>query len=178
MARLSVAFIFFMLSLFQPGNLPREVIGMGALTITSPAFNNNEQIPKKYTCDGKDVSPPLSLGNIPPEAKSIALVVDDPDAPAGVWVHWVVWNIGTATREIVEGTVPTGAMQGRNDFGKSSYGGPCPPSGTHRYFFKVYALNTTLNLPANSSKSDVEKAMKGHVVSEGHLVGLYKRGWF
>jgi len=142
------------------------------LTITSPAFENNKLIPPKYTCDGDDVNPTLVIKGIPEETKSLILIVDDPDAPMGTWDHWIVWNI-PPTNKIEENSVP--GTEGLNDFRKHSYGGPCPPSGTHRYFFKVYALDTKLNLDSNSRKRDVEKAMKGHILAQGELVGLYSR---
>jgi Raf kinase inhibitor-like YbhB/YbcL family protein len=148
---------------------------MKGLQIVSPAFKHNELIPKKYTCDGKDVNPPLLIENIPPGAKSLALIVDDPDAPVGTWVHWVVWNISPGTREIKEDSVPKGAEQGVNDFWKNDYGGPCPPSGTHRYFFKLYALDAVLNLGSKAKKSDLEGAMKGHILEKAELIGLYRR---
>ncbi len=153
----------------------KEVTKMGTFAVASPAFTDNGNIPKQYTCDGKDVNPPLVIENIPRGTKSMALIVDDPDAPMGIWVHWVLWNMDPATKEIKEHSVPAGALQGRNDFRKSSYGGPCPPSGTHRYFFKVYALDTVLNIAASSTKQDLEKAMKGHILAEARTVGLYKR---
>jgi len=148
---------------------------MKGLQIVSPAFRHNELIPKKYTCDGKDVNPPLLIENIPSAAKSLTLIVDDPDAPVGTWVHWVVWNISPGTREIKEDSVPKGAEQGVNDFRKNDYGGPCPPSGTHRYFFKLYALDAMLNLSSKTKKSDLEGAMKGHILEKAELVGLYRR---
>ena len=153
----------------------KEVIKMTAIDVTSPAFKNGESIPRVYTCDGKDVSPPLAIGKVPPAAKSLALIVDDPDAPVGTWVHWVLWNIDPKTTEIRENSVPSGAMQGKNDFRKNNYGGPCPPSGTHRYFFKVYALNSALQLNTNATKTDLENAMKGRVLAEGVLMGRYTR---
>jgi Raf kinase inhibitor-like YbhB/YbcL family protein len=156
-------------------SLAKEVGAMDALKITSPAFQNNGNIPGTYTCDGSDINPALMIENCPQGAKSIALVCDDPDAPMGTWVHWVLWNITPNTKEIKENTVPTGAVQGINDFKKHTYGGPCPPSGTHRYFFKVYALDTMLTISPNSTKADLEKAMKGHILTQGQLVGLYKR---
>jgi len=149
---------------------------MAALQITSPAFQNNDFIPRQYTCDGEDISPPLVIENVPKETQSIALICDDPDASIGTWVHWVVWNIDPTTKEIAENAVPQGAVEGMNDFRRHSYGGPCPPSGTHRYFFKIYALDTMLDISPNSQKSALEKAMKGHVLAEGQLIGLYKRG--
>lgn len=148
---------------------------MSELSIASPAFSQDGMIPKRYTCDGSDVSPPLVIGNIPEGTKSLALIVDDPDAPAGTWVHWVVWNIEVGIREIPENTVPPGAIQGTNDFGKRKYGGPCPPSGTHRYFFKLYALNAPLTLEAGATKSQVEKAIGGHLLEKAELVGRYRR---
>jgi Raf kinase inhibitor-like YbhB/YbcL family protein len=148
------------------------------LEVSSTAFKENTSIPKKYTCDGKDINPPLTIENVPQGTKSLALIVDDPDAPMGIWVHWVLWNIDPKTKEIKENSVPQGAIQGVNDFGKSSYGGPCPPSGTHRYFFKAYALDTVLKLAQNSRKADLERAMKGHIIGQGQLMGTYKKGIF
>ncbi len=148
---------------------------MDALKLTSPAFKHNGLIPSKYTCDGSDVSPSLTIAGAPLEAKSLALIVDDPDAPAGTWVHWVVWNISPKTTEIGEDAFPSGAMQGMNDFRKRSYGGPCPPSGTHRYVFKLYALDTVLDLGSNTTKAMLERAMKGHIIEQTEMVGLYKR---
>ncbi len=152
-----------------------EVTGMDALKLSSPVFQHNQMIPQKYTCDGADVSPPLLITNTPPGTKSLALIVDDPDAPAGIWVHWVLWNIDPKTTEIRENSVPAGAGQGMNDFRKPDYGGPCPPSGTHRYFFKLYALDAALNPGKGASKAALERAMKGHVIAQSELIGLYKR---
>jgi len=154
----------------------KEVSAMAALQISSPAFQNNGNIPRQYTCDGKDINPPLMIANCPQGTKSIALICDDPDAPVGIWVHWVIWNIFPDVKEIKENIVPTGAIVGVNDFRQNRYGGPCPPSGTHRYFFKVYALDTMLGISPNASKADLEKTMKGHILGQGQLVGLYKRG--
>ena len=145
---------------------------MKELRITSSAFQNKAVIPVKYTCDGDDVNPPLNIEGIPSEAKSLALIVDDPDAPMGTWVHWVVWNIPVIER-IEENSVL--GVEGLNSFRRHSYGGPCPPSGTHRYFFKVYALDTKLNISPNSRKKDVKRAMTGHILAEGKIVGLYGR---
>jgi len=154
----------------------KEVSAMSALKITSPAFQNNGSIPRQYTCDGKDMSPPFVIENCPQGTRSIALILDDPDASIGIWVHWVLWNIDPNVKEIAENAVPQGAVEGMNDFKRHRYGGPCPPSGTHRYFFKVYALDTMLDISPNSQKSDLEKAMKGHILAEGQIIGLYKRG--
>lgn len=148
----------------------QEVVEM--LTVSSPVFENNGNIPAKYTCDGDDVNPPLDISDIPEGTQSIVLIVDDPDAPMGTWDHWVVWNI-EPVEKIEENSVP--GTQGLNDFRKNSYGGPCPPSGTHRYFFKVYALDTKLDLDTDSKKSDVERAMQGHILAKGELIGLYSR---
>jgi len=166
---------FICIFLFCSGGLQREVIGMSTLKISSPAFGSNGHIPGLYTCDGKDVNPALVIENVPDGAKSLALIVDDPDATAGTWVHWVLWNIDPKLKEIKADSVPSKSVQGKNDFGKNNYGGPCPPSGTHRYFFRLYALDTLLNLSPDSTKYGLEKAMKGHVLSEGQIVGLYKR---
>lgn len=148
---------------------------MSTLRISSTAFSRDNTIPSRYTCDGPDVSPPLVIENIPSAARSLVLIVDDPDAPGRTWVHWVVWNIGITTKEILENALPAGAQEGMNDFRKRSYGGPCPPSGTHRYFFKLYALDTMLDLDKNTSKTALEKAMKGHILGQAELVGTYSR---
>lgn len=152
-----------------------EVEQMGELKLTSPAFENKGNIPSKYTCDGDNVNPPLNIEGIPEKAKSLVLIIDDPDAPAGTWEHWIVWNI-PITATIEENTVPEGATQGLNDFKVHEYRGPCPPSGTHRYVFKLYALDTTLNLHVDSLKQDVENAMNnGHIIAQTQLIGLYSR---
>jgi hypothetical protein len=143
------------------------------LSVESPAFENNQLIPAKYTCDGDDVNPPLTIEGVPEGTKTLALIVDDPDAPMGIWNHWVVWDIPPNAHRIEENTVP--GTEGISTSRKHVYNGPCPPYGTHRYFFKVYALDAKLNLNANSTKKDVEKAMQGHVLAEGELVGLYRR---
>ena len=148
---------------------------MSTLRISSTAFTHNGRIPSKYTCDGADVNPPLIMENVPNGANSLALIVDDPDAPAGTWVHWVVWNIRPSTKEIRENSVPEGASQGITDFRRQKYGGPCPPSGTHRYFFKLYALDAMLTLGANAGKPAVERAMQGHILAQTELIGLYSR---
>jgi len=146
---------------------------MKKLSVNSSAFENNKLIPAKYTCDGDDVNPPLTIEGVPEGTKTIALIVDDPDAPMGTWDHWIVWNIPATTSKIEENAVS--GTEGMNDFRRRSYGGPCPPSGTHRYFFKVYALDVKLDLSPTSRKRDVEKAMQGHVLAKGELVGLYRR---
>jgi Raf kinase inhibitor-like YbhB/YbcL family protein len=146
------------------------------LQLTSPAFSDNGNIPAKFTCDGEDASPQLDISGVPEGAKSLVLIMDDPDAPAGIWDHWIVWNIPAATTSIGENSLPSGAVQGRNGWGRSDYGGPCPPSGTHRYVFKLFALDTTLDLPAGSGKSEVEQAMQGRLLAHTTLTGLYGRG--
>ncbi len=146
---------------------------MADLTVKSTAFENNTLIPAKYTCDGDEVNPPLTVDGIPQGTKTLVLILDDPDAPMGTYDHWVVWNI-LPTGKIAEHTVP--GTEGLTSAGQTAYVGPCPPSGTHRYFFKVYALDTKLDLKANSRKKDVEQAMQGHILAKGELVGLYKRG--
>ena len=151
------------------------------MKITSPSFAEGQPIPSQYTCDGENVSPALSWDQIPPAAKAFTLICDDPDAPAGTWVHWVLYDLPATNRALPEGIeptaqLPTGAIQGRNDFRQSGYGGPCPPPGTsHRYFFKLYALDGTLGLKPGATKADVETAMKGHILGEGQLMGTYKR---
>jgi Raf kinase inhibitor-like YbhB/YbcL family protein len=143
-----------------------------ALIVTSPAFKPDGNIPSRYTCDGADANPALDITAIPKEAKSLVLMVEDPDALAGTWLHWLVWNI-PITHHIKEGDVP--GDQGRNDFGRNEYGGPCPPSGRHRYFFKVYALDDLLSLPVGSHRRELEEAMRDHIVAYGELMGMYKR---
>jgi len=152
--------------------LDLEVMLLRELAVTSPAFADGGHIPAKYTCDGDNINPPLDIRGIPEGTKSLVLLVDDPDAPMGTWDHWVVWNIPPEGK-IGEDSVP--GTEGMNDFRKHSYGGPCPPSGIHRYFFKVYALDTKLDLAPSSRKKDIERAMKGHIIAEGQLVGLYSR---
>lgn len=148
---------------------------MEKLTVSSAAFAEGAAIAAKYTCDGEDVNPPLAIGVTPAGTRSLALVMDDPDAPVGTWVHWVAWNIPAQTRVIPENGLPAGASQGRNDWKRNGYGGPCPPSGTHRYFFKLYALDTTLTLAPSATRADLERAMQGHVLAAGQLMGTYKR---
>jgi len=144
------------------------------LKVTSSAFDNNAEMPKQYGCAGASQSPPLAIAGVPASAKSLALIVTDPDAPRGTFTHWVVWNIPPSTTSIAAGQEPAGS-QGKNDFGANGYGAPCPPSGSHRYVFHVSAVDTMLNVPAGASRADVEKAMKGHVVAEGELVGKYRK---
>lgn len=151
-----------------------------SFTLTSSAFKEGEMIPMKYTCDGADVSPPLAWSDPPEGTGSFALISDDPDAPVGTWVHWVMYNIPADVSELPEGVpadkeLKSGAVQGVNDFRKFGYGGPCPPGGTHRYFFKLYALGTELNLNPGATKADVEEAVRGHILGEARLMGRYSR---
>jgi len=150
------------------------------LKVTSPAFKNGDMIPKKYTCDGEEVSPPLEWSGIPTGTKSIALISDDPDAPMGTWVHWVIFNMSPDTKGLPEGVghekiLASGAVQGINDSREIGYGGPCPPSGTHRYYFKAYALDKMLDLTPGITKKDLLKAIEGHILAQGELMGKYKR---
>jgi Raf kinase inhibitor-like YbhB/YbcL family protein len=146
-----------------------------SLKVTSSAFSDGGKIPKKYTCDDSNVNPPLRIENLPNSVKSLALIVEDPDAPGRTWTHWLVWNIDPKAAEIGENRVPQNAVQGTTDFGKARYGGPCPPSGAHRYYFRVYALDGPLSLPPSTTKSALEKAMTGHVIAKGSLMGTYSR---
>jgi Raf kinase inhibitor-like YbhB/YbcL family protein len=153
------------------------------LKVTSSAFQQGGSIPAQYTCEGDDISPPLAWAGLPNNTKTIAMIVDDPDAPdpakpQRVYVHWVVYNMPAQTTSLPENAsksgMPAGALQGKNDWGKAEYGGPCPPIGRHRYFFKLYALDTTLGLKA-ATKADFEKAVKGHIVDSGELMGTYQK---
>ena len=149
--------------------------------ISSMAFSSGEKIPQKFTCEGPDVSPQLNWTEAPGAAQSFALIMDDPDAPAGIWVHWVLYNLPANTRELPEDMekreqLATGALQGRNDFRTIGYGGPCPPPGKpHRYYFKLYALDRVLGLKSGATKQELLKAMNGHVLAEGELMGTFKR---
>jgi Raf kinase inhibitor-like YbhB/YbcL family protein len=149
-----------------------KAIDYNRLEISSAAFKDGEMIPLKYTCDGENVNPPVEIKNIPQAAACLSLIMDDPDAAAGTWVHWTVWNI-PVTHHIKENEVH--GTEGLNDFQQHHYSGPCPPSGTHRYFFKVYALDALLVLPADTKKVQLEKVMSEHIIGFGELVGWYKR---
>ena len=153
-----------------------------SIQITSTAFADGQPIPTKYTCDGNDVSPPLQWTNVPANTKSFALIADDPDAPMGTWVHWVASDLPSGTNTLPEGVeksqyfISGKAMQGLNDFRRLGYGGPCPPPGKpHRYFFKIYALDTVLNLKPGLTKKELLKVTNGHVLAEGQLMGTYQR---
>ena len=150
------------------------------MKLTSPAFDSNQLIPSQYTCDGEDISPPLHWDEPPEATRSFALICDDPDAPGKTWVHWIVYNLPNSTRSLPENVSPTSSPlseseQGTNDFKQVKYGGPCPPSGTHRYFFKLYALDSNLELESGATKAQVEAAMKGHILAMAQLMGRYSR---
>jgi Raf kinase inhibitor-like YbhB/YbcL family protein len=157
------------------------VPGKGTMQLTSSAFNEGQPIPERHTCDGENLSPPLKWSGVPPGARSLALIVDDPDAPVGTWVHWVLYDLSTSATEFPEGLpkgqyVPGAAKQGLNDFKHLGYGGPCPPGGkAHRYFFKLYALDQILDLKPGATKKEVERAMESHTLSQSQLMGTYKR---
>jgi Raf kinase inhibitor-like YbhB/YbcL family protein len=156
--------------------------GSSQIQLTSPAFGHGSRIPDAYTCEGEDVSPPLRWSGCPVEARSLALVCDDPDAPRGTWVHWVLFNLPREAVELAQGVpavqeLPSGARQGRNDSGRIGYMGPCPPPGKpHRYFFRIYAVDITLSLAAGVTKAELERALDQHILGQGTLMGVYQRG--
>ncbi len=143
--------------------------------IITSVFEDGTKIPKQYTCEGEDVSPPLNIADVPERAKSLALIFEDPDSPEGTWVHWLVWNISPDTKKIEEGQLPYGAIQGLNGFKENSYGGPCPKSGVHKYIFKLYALDVDINLSDVSGREELEKAMEDHTLAEAQLSGIYSK---
>jgi Raf kinase inhibitor-like YbhB/YbcL family protein len=150
--------------------------GGAIMKITSSAFQEGGGIPSKFSRDGGNVNPPLRIEGTPANAKSLVLIVDDPDAPVGLFTHWLVWNIDPKATEIPEKNVPKGAVQGTNDYPNLGYGGPQPPSGTHRYYFKIFALDQTLGLRSGAKRQELDKAMSGHVIAQGQLVGRYTHG--
>ncbi len=150
------------------------------IEIKSPEFKSEDMMPAKYTCDGGNFSPPLSWDGIPKDAKSLVLICDDPDAPMGTWVHWLIYNMPPASKGLQEGVLPVESFshdtkQGINDFKEIGYGGPCPPSGVHRYFFKLYALDSKLNLPAGATKKELLVAMKEHILAQAEMIGKYEK---
>jgi Raf kinase inhibitor-like YbhB/YbcL family protein len=149
----------------------KQVRGEAVMELKSPEFKDGQSIPAEFTCEGTEINPTLTITNIPQRARSLALIVDDPDAPMGTWVHWVVFDI-PVTERITENSIP--GKQGKNSAGNRNYHGPCPPSGVHRYFFKLYALDAVLNLKEGISKEQLEKAMSGHVLAQAQLIGLYE----
>jgi len=146
-----------------------------SLTLTSDAFTNGQSIPAKYSCVGKNISPALAWNDSPAGTKSFALIVDDPDAPMGTWVHWVLFNIPASTGSLQESADSSAMSAGKNSSGNTRYDGPCPPSGTHRYFFKLYALDSTLSLSPGATKEQVLKAMEGHILAQGELMGTFSK---
>ncbi len=159
----------------ETATAPTAIPTSTSMQITSPAFEDQKPIPPQYTCDGTDVSPPLNFSGIPPTAKSLALIVHDPDAPSGDWIHWTLWNIPPQTQQIAENNSPSEAVQGITDFKKPGYGGPCPPFGTHRYQFELYALDTQLQLDPSASLADLQTTIQNHILSHAQLTGFYKR---
>jgi len=158
----------------EPTQSPQGDANM-SIQLTSPAFDEGEPIPQQYTCDGADVSPALNWSGVPDGTQNLTLIVDDPDAPGKTWVHWVVYDLPADLDGLQEGSF-AGGVQGSNDFGNTSYGGPCPPgSSAHRYFFKLYALDTQLDLDTGATKAQVEEAMQGHIIAQGQLMGTYSR---
>ena len=145
------------------------------MMISSPDFTEGGAISSRFTCAGEDVNPTLKISQVPTGAKSLALIVDDPDAPHGTWTHWLLWNVRPDVQKIPANSLPPGAVQGVNSFPAVKYGGPCPPSGTHRYYFKLYALDTVLELPAGSNRKTLEQAMHGHVIAEAQCMGRYAK---
>ena len=163
-----------------PPNANRGDKDMSGMKLTSTAFKEGEPIPRAYTCDGPNVSPALEWSGVPKSAKTLAIICDDPDAPSGTWVHWVLYNLPAENIGLVENTPATeslraGGFQGKNDFEKIGYGGPCPPSGTHRYNFKIFALDRDLDLVAGSKRAQLDAAMKGHILAQGQLMGRYSK---
>lgn len=180
-----IFFIMFIIGCTRIENIETEKIeeqtidGVANMKLTSTAFGHNGKIPPEYTCDGEDISPELHISNIPNNAKSLALIMDDPDVPksirpSGLWVHWVAWNIPVNTKTIQKGNEPEG-IGGNSDFKRTGYGGPCPPDREHRYFFKLYAMDKELDLAEGSDKKELENAMEGHIIEKAELIGLYKR---
>ena len=183
---LSVTTIFFMAIFFNKSDMNKNNINnslssstnqdiVESLTLSSNAFKNNQPIPEDFSYKGKNINPPLFISNVPGGTKTLVLIVDDPDAPSRTYVHWLVWNIPKETISIESGFLPEGSIQGLNDFNDNKYDGPYPPSGTHRYFFKLYAIDTFLNLTSTARKGDLEASIKGHVLGEASLVGLYSK---
>ena len=163
---------------YNEGALPGSPALRGVelqLRIWSPVFESDGPLPLRYTCDGKNINPPLIIENVPREAKSLALILDDLDAPRGTFVHWILWNIAPETKDVKEDSVPKGAVEGTNDLKKRKYGGPCPPSRAHRYAFKLYALDALVKLDARSGKAGLEKAMRGHILEQAQLITTYKK---
>lgn len=145
------------------------------MILASPVFVNNARVPAKYTCDGEDINPPLLISEVPANAQSLVLIMDDPDSPTGTWVHWTLWNIDPRIKEIGENSVPQGAMEGVTTFGSVGYGGPCPHSGTHHYVFKLYALDAEIDLLPQADKAKLLESIQSHIIAEAQLVGVFSR---
>lgn len=163
----------------SPQNVPMPM-AKSSIVLTSPGFKEGEMIPATYTCDGANISPPLNWSGVPHDAKSLVLICTDPDAPGGNWTHWLLWNMPSPARKLLEGfsqktTLANGAVQGTNDWKKIGWSGPCPPSGTHRYVFTIYALDTTLKLPPSTTKTKLLAALQNHALAQGELMGKYAR---
>jgi hypothetical protein len=174
-----VVFIFFSIYIMS-GELNARMKGGKKMQIVSPAFKNQELIPSKYTCDGANISPPIQWEQVPAGAQSLALIMEDPDAPSGTFFHWVLYDLppsltGLPEKVPSDKTLANGGKQGTNSYKKIGYGGPCPPNGTHRYYFKLYALDTKLNLDSGMTRDDLLKSIKGHILAEVELIGKYKR---
>lgn len=176
--------LFFLTACGGRSSTPTQVAASVEIKVSSPAFEAMAAIPKVYSCEGDDLSPALAWNGIPDGTKSIALIMDDPDAPVGTWVHWVVYNLPAGTTGLPEGaskaksetsSLPEGALHGQNSWKRADYGGPCPPSGKHRYFFHLYALDAVLDMPQGPSRKDLDKAMEGHIIGQGELVGTYQK---
>jgi len=173
----------FSLHLFLSGLIISSLIITGcqqklikiSMKIESPNFINTQVIPAKYTCQGLNISPELNISDVPDDAKSLALIMEDPDAPSGVWTHWLVWNIDPSTKIISEDSIPNSAIQGNNTRSESKYTGPCPPNGAHRYFFKLFALKNKLNLPEGSTKAELLSAMTDQIIEEAQLMGTFRK---
>jgi len=176
-----MAFFLVSVLMFQCGTEGNSQVSggavVGSINVTSTAFGEGAMIPKKYTCDAQNVSPQIAWSGVPAGVKSIALICDDPDAPAGDWVHWVIYNMPAGTNGLAEGVqaLPAGSKRGTNDFRKTGYGGPCPPSGVHRYYFRIYAIDSVLSLGDGATKAQLLKAMDGHILAQGALMGRYRR---
>lgn len=178
-----IAFTFFIVILFTAIFLPhgklklskKAALNNHIMTISSSAFRNNDRMPSKYTCDGQNINPPLEFIGVPKDAKSLVLLVEDPDAPGGTYHHWSVYNMAPSTTGIEENSEPTTGTEGMTDFGKAGYGGPCPPSGVHHYHFTLYALDTQLELPDKATFNEIKTSMENHILSQTELVGVYSR---
>lgn len=185
MDRRPVLLWFSVLTLFLVGGCARPqeatlTVSSTGFTLTSSAFAYGASIPARYTCDGEDISPPLQWSAPPAATQSFALIMDDPDAPAGTWVHWVLYNLPAESRSLpesipAEAQLPDGSRHGKNSWRRPGYGGPCPPGGTHRYFFKLYALDTLLTLDGDVTEEHLLQAMEGHILAQAELMGTYKR---